>query len=87
MTSDGVTDEYRQGITRGWGDVYDWYIPDQYIEVSGVADGFYRLEFCADPFNEIEEESETNNCIVNHIWLSGVDTPDKQVRVLGVLKR
>lgn len=87
FASDGVTDEYRQGINHGWADVYDWYIPDQYIEVSGVQDGFYRLEFCADPFNEIAEADETNNCIVNHIRLSGMNGPDKEVEVLGVLKR
>ncbi len=87
QTSDGVTDEYRQGISRGWADVYDWYIPDQYIEVTGIADGYYRLEFCADPFNEIEEENEDNNCIVNHILLTGMGSPDKRVQVLGTLRR
>jgi hypothetical protein len=86
QSSDGVTDQYGQGITTGWADVYDWYIPDQYIEVSGVPDGLYRLEFCADPFNEIEEADETNNCVVNHIRLSGMGGPNKQVQVLGVLK-
>jgi hypothetical protein len=85
--SDGVTDQYRQGVNYGWSDVYDWYIPDQYIEVSGVVDGFYRLEFCADPFNELEETDETNNCVVNHIRLTGMSGPDKGVQVLGVLKR
>ena len=85
--SDGVTDHYRQGINNGWADVYDWYIPDQYIEVSHVPDGFYRLEFCADPFDALEEEDETNNCIANHIRLSGMAGPNKQVQVLGVLRR
>lgn len=85
--SDGVTDQYRQGVNHGWSDVYDWYIPDQYIEVTGVPSGFYRLEFCADPFNEIEEEREDNNCVVNHIRLSGMDGPNKQVQVLGILKK
>lgn len=85
--SDGVTDQYRQGINHGWSDVYDWYIPDQYIEVSGVPSGHYRLEFCADPFNEIEEEREDNNCVVNHIRLSGMEGPNKQVQVLGILKK
>jgi hypothetical protein len=87
FASDGTIDEYRQGIKNGWADVYDWYIPDQYIEVTGVPDGFYRLEFCADPFNEIEEENEANNCIANHIRLRDVDTPNRRVTVLGVLKR
>ena len=86
QTSDGVTDEFRQGINRGWSDVYDWYIPDQYIEVTGVPSGFYRLEFCADPFNEIEEENEDNNCVVNHIRLSGMEGPNKKVEVLRVIE-
>ena len=85
--SDGVTDQYRQGVNNGWSDVYDWYIPDQYIEVTGVPSGFYRLEFCADPFNEIEEEREDNNCVVNHIRLSGMEGPNKRVEVLGILKK
>ncbi len=85
--SDGVTDQYRQGVNNGWSDVYDWYIPDQYIEVSGVPSGLYRLEFCADPFNEIEEEREDNNCVVNHIRLSGMEGPNKRVQVLGILKK
>ena len=76
-----------QGINNGWSDVYDWYIPDQYIEVTGVTDGYYRLEFCADPLNEIKEENEDNNCIVNHIRLSGMSGPAKQVNVIGILKR
>ena len=85
--SNGVVDQYRQGVNTGWADVYDWYIPDQYIEVSNVASGYYRLEFCADPFNEIEEEREDNNCVVNHIRLDGMEGPNKQVQVLGILKQ
>jgi len=87
FASDGVTDHFSQGVNYGWADVYDWYIPDQYIEVTGVRDGYYRLEFCADPFNELEEADETNNCIVNHIRLTGMGGPDKRVEVLGVLRR
>jgi hypothetical protein len=84
FASNGSVDEYRQGINNGWADVYDWYIPDQYIEVTGVPSGYYRLEFCADPFNEIEEEDETNNCVVNHIRLRGMEGPNKKVEVLGI---
>lgn len=82
QSSDGTVDEYRQGVNNGWADVYDWYIPDQYIEVTGVPDGDYLLEFCADPFNEIEEEDETNNCVANHIRLSGMGGPNKKVEVV-----
>ena len=55
--------------------------------MSGVSSGYYRLEFCADPFNEIEEEREDNNCVVNHIRLSGMEGPNKRVQVLGILKK
>jgi hypothetical protein len=87
QTSDGASDLYRQGINNGWADVYDWYIPDQYIEVSTVPSGYYRLEFCADPDNEIVEADETNNCVINHIRLRGMEGADKRVEVLGTLRR
>jgi hypothetical protein len=84
--SDAQGDHYRQGLTPGWADVYDWYIPDQYIEVTGVPDGFYRLEFCADPENTIEETNEDNNCLVNHIRLTNMGSPEQSVQVLGVIE-
>ena len=49
--------------------------------------GFYRLEFRADPFDQIKEENEDNNCIVNHIRLSGMSGPARKVEVLGILRR
>jgi hypothetical protein len=84
-SSDGITDVFKQGLTPGWADVYDWYIPDQYLEVTGVQNGFYRLEFCADPENAIEEEREDNNCLVNHLKLTGMGTPSQHAEVLGVI--
>jgi Lysyl oxidase len=84
-TSDGVTDQYVQGITRGWADIYDWYISDQYIEVTGVPDGHYLLEMCADPDDAIEELDETNNCLGHHLFIAGVGTPTATVERLAVL--
>jgi hypothetical protein len=84
--SDADGDHYRQGLTPGWADVYDWYIPDQYIEVTGVSDGYYRLEFCADPESTIEERNEDNNCLVNHIRLTNMGTPARAVELLGVIE-
>lgn len=55
--------------------------------MTGVPNGYYRLVFCADPLNEIEEEDETNNCVINHNRLTGMEGPDKHVEVLGVLRR
>ncbi len=81
--ADEAGDHYRQGITTGWEDIYDWYIPDQYIEVSGLADGYYLMTFCADPQNEIEEADEGNNCISNLVHLQDVDSPSRQVTFIG----
>jgi hypothetical protein len=82
-STDGNIDHFVQGLTNGWADVYDWYIPDQYIEVTGVPNGHYLLLFCADPENSIRESDETNNCLTNHIVLSGMGTPAQSVLVLS----
>jgi subtilase family serine protease len=39
----------------------------------------------ADPENTIEESNEDNNCLSNHIRLTGMGTPDQAVQVLGVI--
>ena len=83
--NDAAGDHYKQGIEQGWSDVYEWYVPDQYVEVTGVQSGYYLLKMCADPFNEIEEEDETNNCITNHIRLQNMGTPLQEALVLGVV--
>jgi Lysyl oxidase len=72
--SDGQNDYLVQGITAGWADVYDWYLPDQYIEVTGVPDGVYILETIADPDNTILEANESNNCGSSYVRLSNVAT-------------
>jgi hypothetical protein len=70
--SDAENDYLVQGITPGWGDLYDWFLPDQYIEVSGVPDGVYVLETIADPDNTILEANESNNCGSVYVRLSNV---------------
>ena len=75
--SDAENDYLVQGITPGWGDLYDWFLPDQYIEVSGVADGVYILETIADPDNTILEANESNNCGSVYVRLSNVASSPK----------
>jgi hypothetical protein len=72
--SDGENDYLVQGTTPGWADVYDWFLPDQYIEVSGVPDGVYVLETIADPDNTILEANESNNCGSVYVRLASVDS-------------
>ena len=82
-TSEGGNDQFVQGITNGWADVYDWYLPDQYMEVTGVPDGTYLLETTADPDNLLREKDETNNCGGVFLRLSGVATATPSVELLG----
>lgn len=85
VSTEGNLDHFVQGLTNGWADIYDWYVPDQYIEVTGVMDGYYLLRFCADPDNSIQEANERNNCLTNHILLSGMGTTSQAVEVLGIV--
>ena len=49
------------GISVGWGDRYAATLPDQYIDLTGLSDGKYRLEAVADPSNWFAETNESNN--------------------------
>ena len=64
----------RQGLSVGWADVYDHYLPGQSIDISGMPDGIYALISTADPYNLIQESDETNNAAVVYL----------EIRNLGV---
>ena len=71
-----------QGITPGWADVYDWFLPDQFIEVTGVPDGVYVLQTIADPDNRIREADERNNCTSVLVRLSRTATASPRARIV-----
>ncbi|HYZ92071.1 MAG TPA: lysyl oxidase family protein [Actinomycetota bacterium] len=48
------------GISPGWADVYNWFLADQMIEISGIAPGVYVLETVADPAHTIRESREND---------------------------
>ena len=83
VSKDAANSYFAQGITKGWRDIYEWYLPHQYIEVSGVPDGIYILETIADPDNEIEEESKSNNCESIYIRLSGIPAGSPAAQIVG----
>ena len=83
FASDATTDYFLQGITRGWADIYDYYLPDQYIDVAGLADGLYALETIADPDDELIEDDERNNCSSILIRLRNVDSATPSVALVG----
>jgi hypothetical protein len=82
-SSTGGFDQYVQGITNGWADVYDWYLPDQYMEVSGVTDGVYLLQTVADPDGGLVESNESNNCGGVYIRLTNMSSAAPAATLLG----
>jgi hypothetical protein len=49
------------GLSVGWGDRYGATLPDQYIDVTGLATGRYRLTATADAAGWFTESDNTNN--------------------------
>ena len=49
------------GLTPGWGDLYPYNLPDQYIDIMGLGPGRYRLEGMVDADNWFQESDELNN--------------------------
>jgi hypothetical protein len=75
-----------QGITKGWADIYEWYLPGQYLEVTGVPDGDYVLETIFDPDDKILESDDVNdrnNCGSVLIRLSNMGTPQRHAEIIG----
>ena len=59
------------GISAGWMDIYSANLPDQFVEISGVPDGYYVLQMVIDPNDVFEESDETNNQSCSLIRLEG----------------
>jgi Lysyl oxidase len=59
----GTRDSLRlkTGLSVGWGDNYQWSLPDQYIDTTGLPDGTYRLWATADQANFFLESNDANN--------------------------
>jgi lysyl oxidase len=49
------------GLSPGWGDRYNRTLPDQYIDVTGLTSGRYRLRLTADADDWFQESNNANN--------------------------
>jgi hypothetical protein len=58
-----------QGMSKGWGDTYPYYLAGQAIDITGLPDGTYRLTTEADYKDRIVELDETNNVSTLNIEL------------------
>ena len=61
------------GISPGWVDVYDVSVAHQYIEVSGVPDGYYLLQIVLDPHRRLRETTRVDNEVWHRVRLCGDD--------------
>jgi len=57
----GYTGDLSMGISPGWGDFYASQLWDQWVDVTDVTPGTYRLYATADPQNFYEESNDSNN--------------------------
>ena len=80
---EGTTEYFWYGMTRGWADRYNWYLPDQMIDTYGLPDGLYVLFTTVDPEGRLVESDETNNCGSVLVRLTGLATPAPHAELLG----
>jgi hypothetical protein len=59
------------GLSRGWGDIYRTTTVDQYIDITNLNAGSYRLEAIADEDGWFEESDETNNVTWVDLQITG----------------
>ena len=68
----------RMGMSVGWGDIYHYSLPDQYVDVTGLTSGRYRLLATADKSNWFLESSDSNN----HTWVD-IQLQGNSVKIVG----
>jgi hypothetical protein len=60
-----------EGLSVGWGDVYPYAIAYQWIDVTGLPDGVYRVRATADPNRFFTESSRSNNSTWTNVKIAG----------------
>jgi hypothetical protein len=79
----GDTEYFWYGMTRGWADRYNWYLPDQFIDTVSLSDGTYVLSTTVDPDNRLVEANDANNCGTVIVRLTGLATDQPRADLLG----
>ncbi len=65
------------GLSVGWADVYQYYLPFQWIDITGLPSGRYRLKAVADWRGFFRESREANN----YTWVD-IELKGSKVRAL-----
>jgi hypothetical protein len=67
------------GLSVGWGDKYNYTVAFQYIDITGISPGRYRLQGTADPANWFAESNTSNNTTCVDLQLKG----RRHITILG----
>ena len=67
-------------LSVGWGDRYPWDIAYQYVNISGLAPGNYRLTVTADAQSIFRESNDGNNFTYTDLYIA---RPGYSSRILG----
>ncbi len=59
------------GLSVGWGDVYRWQRPGQYVEFAGDGDGLYVVRSVVDIKDRVLETDETDNAAYAYVQITG----------------
>ncbi len=65
-----------EGISVGWTDVYQSFLPGQFLGITGLSDGDYCVAVKADPSNRLVESDDSNNESLRGISLAGSTVAD-----------
>jgi hypothetical protein len=65
------------GISVGWGDWYNWNVAFQWIDITEVPKGTYRISLFADPNDDFREADENNNSTWTDVKI------DSDARIVG----
>lgn len=69
--------ELDMGLSPGWSDPYQWTLPDQRLDITGLPDGEYRLWAKADPGNWFRESNESNNVTWADLQVTTSESPPR----------
>jgi hypothetical protein len=78
-----TANETHMGLSVGWGDKYGNRLPDQYINITGLTPGNYRLIGTADPNGWFTESDDTNNVSWIDIKLTATDGTNVRIVARG----
>ena len=81
-STSGGSENFKQGMTNGFADRYNWDLPSQFVEASGLSNGLYRLETTVNPEHVLLEARYANNCVVILVRLAGMGTSSPQAQIV-----